>query len=404
MEKLALFGGEPAIQVSPKNYEWFDEGLISQTNDLMRTQRLSGFLGVAGDQYLGGKWVRKLEGDWSQLAGSTYGVSFNSWTSGLEAAFIALGLSPKAEVIVTPWTMSATIAAIIHAGLTPVFCDISLDTFNIDPTKISGLITNATGAICAVDIFGRPCEIFEIKRIAEEYGLLVLVDSAQCPTGKISGVSTSSVADIGGFSLNRHKHIQSGEGGVAVTSNLNYANRMRAIRNHGEVAAPEERINGIPITGHNWRLGELEALIASYQIENIDKHVRSRRIAGQRLTNSLSLLHGLNVPVIPSNIEHDYYVLGMHLDKELAGENRNKIKEALSAEGLDIIITAYSSIQDLPAFRDKKRDDLSVAQQLNEKSFIGIYLCGYDFTHDYLDQISNAFEKVWKNMKTIIDA
>ena len=404
MKILALNGGKAAICEAPREYQWFDEELISKTNQLLRTQRISGFLGVAGDQFLGGDWVKKLEIDWSEVAGSEYGVSFNSWTSRLEAAFMALGLPLKTEIIVTPWTMSATIAAIVHAGLTPVFCDIDVNTFNIDFTKIPDLITNQTGAICAVDIFGRPCEIFEIKKIAERFGLLIVVDAAQCPTGRISGVSTSSIADIGGFSLNRHKHIQSGEGGLAVTNNKSFKNRMQAIRNHGEVASPFERINGNPIIGHNWRLGELEALIACHQLGNIKNHVEARRIAGVRLTNSLSRLSGLNIPFIPSNIEHDYYVLGMYLDKRLSGVNRKRLKSALVAEGLDILITEYSATQSLPAFREMRHGDLSVAKQLNDETFFGLYLCGYKFTDDYIDQIIEAFEKVWENMDEIIDA
>ncbi len=396
--KLALLGGFQAIDFIPDSYQWIDEIAIEEVSTLLRSQRLSGFLAQPTSDHLGGLWVRSLEEAWINATSAKNAVAFNSWTSGLEAAFLALDLPDSAEVIVPPWTMSATVAAIIHANLTPVFADIDPHSFTIDPAKAADLITSQSAVICAVDIFGRPCNFNELRQLANTNGLHLVIDSAQCPGGTIDGVHPSTVADIGGYSLNRHKHVQSGEGGVAITSSSQYAERLRALRNHGEIAASSIQLRRGPIVGHNWRLGEIEALLAHRQMLQLDFHIQRRRQAGQQLVNALSGFHGIQIAPVPDNMQHDYYILGMTFSQEVIGLNRNTIALALKAEGLDIVITEYAALHKLPAFADYKRGDLTVTDRLNQEAFLGLYLCGYDFSSRYIDGIVECFHKVWESL------
>ena len=124
------------------------------------------------------------------------------------------------EVIVTPWTMSATATAILHWNAIPVFVDIDPDTFNIDPKLILNSISSYTKAIVVADIFGQSADIDEIMKIAKRYNLKVISDTAQAPGATYKNKLAGTLADIGGFSLNYHKHIHTGEGGILVTDSV----------------------------------------------------------------------------------------------------------------------------------------------------------------------------------------
>jgi dTDP-4-amino-4,6-dideoxygalactose transaminase len=262
--ELAINGGKPSISAKIERYTWVDKGVLPKIEELILSNSFSGFLAQPSVEHLGGPAIRKLETEWSQIFNVKYSVSFNSWTSGLVAAIAALGLRKGSEVIVTPWTMSASVSCLVANGLTPVFADIELESFNLDPADVSAKISKNTSAILAVDIFGNPCDAPTLSRIAQENDLKFVVDAAQAPRAEIEGKRSAEYADIAGYSLNRHKHIQVGEGGVAVTDSEMYAERLRLMRNHSEVTSGNVVDEVVPI-GHNWRLGEIEAELAKYK-------------------------------------------------------------------------------------------------------------------------------------------
>ena len=215
---------------------------------------LSGFIGSAGDAFLGGEKVRELETLVCKVTKSQFAISLNSWTSGLYTILAALGIGSGDEVITTPWTMCATATSIVAVGAKPVFADIELDTYCIDPETIYPLITNRTKAILAVDIFGYPCDYKSLRQIADDHGLLFITDSAQAWHSFYDNKYASTLSDIGGFSLNYHKQINCGEGGIIITDNPQFARRCRLIRNHGEAALlmPEDK-NNVDVIGFNFR-------------------------------------------------------------------------------------------------------------------------------------------------------
>jgi dTDP-4-amino-4,6-dideoxygalactose transaminase len=287
----------------------------------------------------------------------------------------------------------------VLAGYTPVFCDIDVNTFNLDPNKVRESITSKTRAICAVDIFGLPADWPELRRVADEFNLKLVADSAQAPSARIDGKLPVAFADAGGYSFNRHKHLQTGEGGIAVTNDKKLSDRMRALRNHGEVAAPEVTLDNDVLIGHNWRLGEFEALIATLQLGRFEQLIDSRRVAANKLIERLGMLEGITIPKCPDSSTHDYYILGMHFDSRVAGFNRDFLISALQAEGVDFIIGEYCQLHRLPAFRNYRATDLSITEELNEEKFLGLYLCGYEFADQLIHEIVLAFEKIWKFAK-----
>ena len=148
----------------------------------------------------------------------------------------ALDIEPGDEIIVPTWTMCASATAILHWNAIPVFADIDPENFCISPSSIESNISPFTKAIMAVDIFGQSADIDQIMSIAKKHNLKVISDTAQSPGAIYKNKLAGTLSHIGGYSLNYHKHIHTGEGGVLVTNDDNLANRMRLIRNHGEAA------------------------------------------------------------------------------------------------------------------------------------------------------------------------
>ena len=234
-KKLAVHGGLKTIN---KNFRKYNSIGLEEKNAAIKVIEsgvLSKFLGVWSPDFFGGPMVQDFERECQKFFNVKHAVVVNSWTSGLIAAVGAIGIEPGDEVIVSPWTMSASATAILHWNAIPVFADIDKRTFCLDPKSIESNITEFTKAIMVVDIFGYSADMNSIMMLAEKYNLKVISDSAQAPGAIYYGKYAGTLADIGGYSLNFHKHINTGEGGILVTNNDNYADKLRLIRNHAEV-------------------------------------------------------------------------------------------------------------------------------------------------------------------------
>jgi perosamine synthetase len=419
--KLAVDGGQQVIATPFPPYRSLGEEEISAANRVLRSGVLSAFIGSSGPGFLGGPEVQALEREASERFGIRHVVSVNSWTSGLVAAVGAIGIEPGDEVIVTPWTMVATATAILHWNGIPVFADIDPFSFNLDPAMVEAAITPRTRAILSADIFGQSADIPALRAIADRHGLRLLTDTAQAPGALLAGRSAGTAADIGGFSLNYHKHIHCGEGGLLVTDDDRLAERLRLIRNHGEAVIssddPEDLAN---ILGHNFRLGEIEAAIAREQLRKLPNLVASRQRAAERLREGLSGLSGLRLPAVAHDNTHVYYVFGMVLDLERLSRSRSWIVEALRAEGVSALMAGYQCIHLNPLFRHRiaygsngfpwkglTRGDsvisyglglCPVAEDLHQRTFLGLNLCTHPFTDPEIDQVAAAFRKVWAHL------
>ena len=398
-DELALNGGKPTISAKIERYTWVDRGVLPRIEELILSNSFSGFLAQPSLEHLGGPAVRKLETEWSQLFKTKYAVTFNSWTSGLVAAIAALGLKKGSEVIVTPWTMSASVSCLVANGLVPVFADIELESFNIDPEDVSRKITKYTSAIMGVDIFGNPCNAPALNKIARDNGLKLVIDAAQTPRAEIGGKRSASYADIAGYSLNRHKHLQVGEGGVAVTDNDIYVERMRLMRNHSEVTSGSVLNEAVPI-GHNWRMGEIEAELAMYQLERFNSHIDHRVGSARNLISLIKDIPGIHLPDVVDSLNHDFYIIGMRISESLATQ-REWIANALRAEGITNLIIGYEALHRLPSFRKFDQKDLINVNQLHDHTFLGLYMCGNHFSAENISEISNAFHKVFARIPEI---
>lgn len=391
-------------------------------DQVMRKGELSRFLGCWHEDFYGGDKVREFESNCQDFFGVKHAITVNSWTSGLIAAVGALDIEPGDEIIVSPWTMSATATAIVHWNAIPVFADIEPETFNLDPVSVERCITDKTRAILSVDIFGHSADISALQAIADRHNLKIISDTAQAPAAKYQGRYAGTLTDIGGYSLNYHKHIHTGEGGVIVTDDDALAERMRMIRNHGEVVVKDRA--EMPINnmlGFNFRLGELEAAIGIEQLKKLASLTDLRVELAELLTAGLEPLAGLKTPVVKANCSHVYYVYPLVLDVARLGCTREQLVAALQAEGV-AIMGCYQNIHLLPIYQQKQayghsgipwtlpqaRKDINyqkgicpTAEWLQDEAFIGIPICAYDYSEQDMQTVVEAFHKVWRQLDKV---
>jgi len=420
--KLALFGGTPAFNSTVEIFNTIGDEEIAAVTMVMKTGVLSKYIGAPGSDFMGGPKVREMEEKFAEYFSVKHAIAVNSWTSGLIAAVGAIGIEPGDEVILSPWTMSACAMAILHWNAIPVFADITERDFCIDPLEVRKQITDKTRAIMVIDIFGQSVNMEKYREIADEFNLKIISDSAQSPGARYNGKYAGTLADIGGISLNYHKHIHSGEGGVLFTNNDELARKLSLIRNHAESVITKTEANEFTnMIGYNFRLGEIEAAIALEQIKKLDKIVSLKETLANELTVELSGLKGVKLPDKSEDSRNVFYVYPIIIDTDELGVERSRIMEALRAEGVPGLVEGYQNLHLLPIFQNLKAfgssgwpwsktnadhysydmGSLPVAEKLHSKSFIGLGITGLDFSSHQIRLIGAAFTKVWANLEML---
>ena len=237
-----------------------------------------------------GSWNNTLEKKFAEKFGVKYGVALNSGTSTLHAAIEAAGVGPGDEVISPSLTVIMDSTATIHANAVPVYVDIEQGTWTMDPVDLEKKITPKTKAIIPVSIYGLPCDMDPIMEIAKKHNLVVIEDNAQCMLSKYKGQVTGTIGDMASYSFENTKHISCGEGGIVITNNEEYAEKVRKVGGHGfkNLRAEEGRIRlnqevfqnpnykRHDVLGWNYRLPEFNAAIALAQLERVDELIDLR--------------------------------------------------------------------------------------------------------------------------------
>lgn len=421
MSNLALHGGRPVLNQPLPLDPSIGQDELRAVEAVIRAGSLSGFYGNWGEQFLGGEYVKAFEAAWGEKFNVPHVVSVNSATSGLFAAVGALGVGPGDEVIVPPYTMSATAMAPLIYGAIPVFADIDEDTFCLDVDSVRACITAKTTAIIAVNLFGHPAPLARLKELAGEYGLKLIEDSAQAPLASENGTLAGTVGDIGVFSLNYHKHIHTGEGGMCVTHDAELALRLQAIRNHAENIVAEAPISDITnMIGFNYRMTELSAAVGLAQLAKIDARVTQRQRLAERLSEGVRDLDGITAPVVREGCRHVYYTWSVRLNEAELGVSRADFSRALTAEGFPHGVGYVKPLYLLPVFQQRigfgrngwpfslterryEKGLCPVTERLHEHELMSFETCAYDIDDALLSRLIDAIRKVHRLRHSIAE-
>lgn len=416
IKELALLGGIPIIQKELKPYQSIGKAEKKAVFEVLESGSLSGFYGSWDENFLGGTKVRAFEKEWCKLFKVKHAVSVNSNTSGLYAAMGAVGVSPGDEVVVSPYTMSATAAAPLGYGAIPVFADIEEETFCLNPDDVKAKITNKTRAVLVTNIFGHPAQLQELRRLCDDRGIYLIEDAAQCPMAMEGDYYCGTVGHIGVFSLNYHKHIHTGEGGVCVTNDDDLAQRLQMIRNHAEAVVEAAGVKDMTnMFGNNFRLTELSAAVGLAQLEAIEKHIEKRVRLAKALSEACDGLQGLTPPKVRNGCSHVYYVWSAKWDSSQTGITRHTFSQALAAEGFPHFQAYLRPLYLLPLFQKRiamgrdgfpfnqsdvtyERGMCPVVERMHYEEVLGFEPCAYDVNDEDIQALQDAVIKTYNGL------
>jgi len=429
VSKLALFGGPKVRTKLFPAYRTIGPEEERAVINVMRSGVLSRFVGGWHPDFYGGPQVKALEEEWAEHFGVKHAITVNSATSGLYCAVGAIGAGPGEEIIVSPYTMSASATAALIFNSVPVFADIEEEYFCLDADSIEERITEATRAIIVVDIFGQPYDAEKINKIAQKHNLWVIEDAAQAPHAKYKDRFAGTLGDVGIYSLNYHKHIHAGEGGVIVTDNDELAEKMRLIRNHAEAVAEGKGVTDLAnMIGFNFRMNEIEAAIIREQLKKLPLLVKQRQENVSYLASKLSTIPCIEPAKVRPGCEHVFYMHILKFDSQVAGMHRNRFVEAVKAElppielreteGVKVVGGYVKPLYLQPMFQQKiaygttgcpfkcchsfrdvsyEKGICPVCERMHFDELINHELMRPFMTRQDLDDVVAAFSKVWEN-------
>lgn len=349
MSTLALYGGEPVRRTMlPYGHQWIDEDDIQAVVNVLR-----------GEWITQGPTVEAFERKVAEYCGARYAVAMSSGTAALHAACLAAGIGPGDEAITSPITFAATANAVVYCGGRPVFADIRPDTLTIDPADIEHRIKPSTKAVLAVDFAGLPADMDAIRAIARRHNLIVIEDAAHALGARYKGRPVGTLADMTVFSFHPVKHITTGEGGMVLTDDKRFYERLVRIRHHGIVRhgtqSPVTRsawYYEIPDIGYNFRLTDFQSALGISQMTKLSYFVERRREIAESYREALSDLGALTLPVEPPGYRSSYHVFVVQLVLERLRASRDMVFDALRAEGIGVNVH-YVPVHLHPYYRER---------------------------------------------------
>ena len=334
---LAINGGKP-VRSSPLQYGF-------QTIDESDKQAVLDVLNE--NKYLTtGPKVTEFQDKVKEYCGAKYACAVNSGTAALHLAVNALDLKSNDEVIVTCLSFVASSNAIVYCGVKPVFCDIEEDTMNIDPDKIEALINENTKAIIVVDFAGQPCDYHKIIPIVKKYNLVLIEDAAHSIGTQINSCPSKpkvgSFADITTFSFHPVKNITTCEGGMVVTNNEKYYNRMKVFLTHGITRDYKDREKSdishyyeMVELGYNYRIPDVLCALGINQLKKLDNLIYRRQKIAKIYDGKLEKLNKYLIP-LKQKWESAYHIYVIKLNLDNLKADRDIIFKALKAEGIGV--------------------------------------------------------------------
>ncbi len=261
-----------------------------------------------------GPMVREFEEKWSSFTGAKYSIAVTSCTTALHLSLAALGLQPGDEVIVPAFTWVASANVVEHLGARVVFCDIDLNTFNLDVAQFEKKISPKTRAVIPVHLFGLSADMNAINELSKQHGLWVVEDAACGFGSRYHGRHVGTLGDTGCFSFHPRKAITTGEGGMITTNDGDLAEKLRRLRDHGASISDLQRHIGSrpylladhPDAGYNHRMTDMQAALGSAQMERAAAIIAERQQLAKNYDLAFADSPWLVTPVHKADLEHGY--------------------------------------------------------------------------------------------------
>lgn len=407
-ETLALLGGKPLRTRPFTSWPVFGK---AEENRLLRALR-SGKWGK-----LHGLEVAEFERQFATLHGCQHGIGVVNGTVSLRLGLQAAGVPAEAEVIVPPYTFYSTASAVIEANAIPVFADIDLDTFNLDPKAVQAALTPRTRAIIPVHFAGQPADMDAIMALAKKRNLIVIEDAAHAHAASHKNRPAGSIGHLGSFSFQSSKNLTAGEGGIITTNDAVLAEACRSIHSCGRI--PGGLWYEHHVIAGNYRLGEFQGAILNSQLMRLEAQTQTRDRNGQRLAARISKLPGIHPQKRPVDCtRHSYHLFMLRCDGIAFGAPRAAVIKALQAEGIPCSGGYAVSLPRQPMFRNKafgpflthvsNRLDYDLARCPNSDLICreqGLWIEQSVFlgSRGDMDEIAQAFEKVHDNRAALYE-
>ncbi len=370
----------------PLTKPYFDSDEIDEINGVLN----SGWVSQ-------GPKVKEFEEAVARKIHSKHAIAVTNCTSAIHLALLSSGISPGDEVLVADYTFPATGHAVLYCGARPIFIDIDISTYNIDPEKIEPFITEKTKAIIPVHTFGQPARMDEIIEISRNYGLTVIEDAACALGAKFKGNYAGTIGEIGCFSFHARKGITTGEGGMLVTDDDEIARKARHLSTFGMTSAweREKKVGfSIPVftdVGYNYKMSDITAAIGVAQLRRLDKIIERKRTLAQYWNARLDEIDGIKKPYVNRNtisVNQSYVALVDH------GINRNMLIQDLLSEGIQTQIGTYASHMQ-PVYRAPQNCPCS--QEVFHRAIsLPMY---YTLNETVIDEITRVIERKIRGYK-----
>ena len=335
-DKLAIHGGTPLRTKEFGPHHEFGEEDVAAAAEVIRS----------GNLHKGPK-AREFEAAWAAKHGVKHAITTTSGTASLHVCAGALDLDPGDEIITTPITAGGSIIGILLQNCVPVFADVD-ETHNIDPEDVEAKITSRTRAIWVTHLYGNPCDMDALRRIADRHDLYLVEDCCHAPLAEYKGQIVGSIGDIGGFSFGG-KHLSAGVGGAVVTNNTSLWERgvifsdVGLPRAHGPYAElPYQHY----FLGPNYRMSDLTAAVLLSQLKKLDGYVENKVRAARNINAGIADVDGIVPQPVRPDDRSSYWVWVATLEEEKFTCDANEFADALAAEGLEF---------DGPGFNDGRR-------------------------------------------------
>ncbi|TLS53882.1 DegT/DnrJ/EryC1/StrS family aminotransferase [Paenibacillus antri] len=398
-QTLAIHGGTPVRKEGFAEWPIYDELEEQYLLRVLHSSKWGGVGPVKSDDY--SPMIPQAEKKFAELHDADFAVACCNGTVALTIALQAAGVRPGDEVIVPPYTFIATAFGALAYGVIPVFADIDENTLLIDPEAVERAVTPKTRAVIAVHIAGAPADLTKLKEVTTKHGLVLIEDAAQAVGAEWEGRKIGAIGDIGTFSFQSSKNLNSGEGGMIVTNSRELWERVWSIVNVGRI--PGGAWYQHELVGQNYRITEFQAAILLAQMTRLEEQMQIRESRTALLDSLLSTIDGISpVPAPEGTTKHAHHLYMLTLDKEFAGRiDKDEFIRRMNAEGIPLAYGYVPLNQNraiLSSIREwtgqERYDACPVCEELCAKRVLWLHQNVLLSDESAIEDIAKAFRKV----------